>query len=174
MILNEFGSAVFGSIVAFDSWCIKNNLSHLRRKVNYVYETENEHKIYDNLISQGCKVKISPHTVNGNHCYTYITPISQEEKERYWQHRLNFQYLYIANWMKDIEAAERWFHESYDEPCNAKKQEAEFCKAHKPKLPYCITKGNQCSFLCPYYAEGCQITAEKEQEIKNFIKYYKK
>lgn len=177
MILNEFGSAVFGSSISFDDWCILNGFKDLKRRVYQTSEKGNEYKVYNELIAKGYKVYKSTHSIGSEedeHHYVYLIPHTQEEKETYWKHRVNFQYLYIASWMESIEAAERWFHETYDNPVAAKLEEAEFAKAHKPTLPNCILKGKQCSLFCPHYnAKGCQMTAKEEQKIKNYLEYYK-
>lgn len=174
MILSNFGSAVLKSDLDFDNWCLNNGLSKLKNKIHYASEPKNEHAVYDALVAKGYKVRKTLFSVNDKNQYTYTVPRTQEEKEAYWQHEINFRYLYIAKWMGSIDAAEYWVQETYSNPPRSRVEEYEFIKSHKPTIPHCAV-GCQCCLFCPWYnASGCQLSDTEDQKIKEFMEYYKK
>lgn len=173
MILSNFGSAVLKSDMDFDYWCLEHDIAKLKDRMYYASEPKDEHKVYDELVAKGYNVHKSLFCAGGKNQYTYTIPRTQEEKELYWQHEINFRYIYISLWMGSTEDAERWVNETYSNPSRSKVEKYEFMKTHKPNLPYCVA-GKQCSLFCPHYsATGCQLSPQEQEKVNQLLDFYK-
>lgn len=170
MILDSYSSAVLKSDLDYLIWAKKNNIAIVQGTPNFDCEPIGQHEVYDKLIAQGYEVKKTYTLWNkkqNKQYYEYKKKVSEQEKKNYYLHEMYFRYIYIADWMQNIEYAEVWLEKFLNK--EELKNYKDFLIENKPRLPDCVFNKGQCDCTCPWFEARCTL---ETRDVLNVLNKY--